>query len=154
MTLTYLDGLNDARRIVLDYRGYDDGALASAHDICDDIVLLIDKKMRGSVAQMATQRPAKTSAGATTSAVGSNPTATANLNLFGKNIVFTGALIRMNRSDAFDRTLRAGANPQNRMTQSTDYLVVAHARGSVKWNAAVALGVPILSEDEWYRATV
>lgn len=44
--------------------------------------------------------------------------------LYGKNVCITGTLRTMNRKEAFDTLLAAGATPNNNVTRETDYLVV------------------------------
>lgn len=150
--LTYADGIQKALSIVTTFPYHSEG-WAEVQDTCDELALNLRKHLeeQGSVAQSVTQRPAKTSA--PQGAVGSTPTATA-ISLKNKRVAFTGTLSRMTRADATKRNTRAGVITQSGVSNTTDFLVVAHASGSVKWNDAVKRGVPVLSEDEWYTLTI
>ena len=153
--LTYADGIQKALSIVTTFPYHSEG-WAEVQDTCDDIALALRNQIKlaeqGSVAQTVTQRPAKTST--PKGVVGSTPTATATISLKNKRVAFTGTLSRMTRADATKRNTRAGVITQSGVSNTTDFLVVAHASGSVKWNDAVKRGVPVLSEDEWYTLTI
>ena len=154
MPKSYTDGLYDAIAIV-SRLPYTSNGWAEVQDTCDDLVLALRNQIKlaeqGSVAQSVTQRPAKTST--PQGVVGSTPTATA-ISLKNKRVAFTGTLSRMTRADATKRNTRAGVITQSGVSNTTDFLVVAHASGSVKWNDAVKRGVAVLSEDEWYALTI
>ena len=51
--------------------------------------------------------------------------------LFGKRIVFTGALASMPRREAFQHVVDAGAKPVTSVSKKTDYLVVGEQKPSV-----------------------
>ena len=151
-TKTYADGLRHALSLVSTFPYHSEG-WAEVQDTCDELGLMLRKVLtehEGSVAQMATQHPAKMPS--PKGVVGSNPTTTA-ISLKNKRVVFTGTLKRMPRADAILRNSRAGVITQTSIANNTDFLVVAHASGSVKWNDAVKRGVAVLSEDEWYSLT-
>lgn len=154
-----VDGINLTMQVSKTFALSDDHPYSDAVDIHDELTIKMKQYIDtytqaqdGSVAQKVTQRPAKTST--PKGVVGSTPTATANpVILAGKNVVFTGSLRRMTRADAKLRNTRAGVWTQSSVNSKTDYLVVAAASGSVKWNEAVKQGVTVLSEDDWYAAT-
>jgi DNA ligase (NAD+) len=68
--------------------------------------------------------------------------------LAGKTIVFTGTLTAMSRSEAKGRAEALGATVTGSVSGKTDYLVVGADAGS-KAEKARALGVALLSEEEW-----
>lgn len=148
----YQQALAEAANVIRQYPYHAGDGWGEIQDVCDDIRDLLAKKLSGSVAQMVTQRPAKTPS--PQGVVGSTPTTTATITtLRGCNVVLTGKLRTMSRVDAIYRNDRAGVKTQSAVNSKTDFLVVADARGSVKWNAAVAKGVPVLSENDWYEFT-
>ena len=67
---------------------------------------------------------------------------------FGKNLVFTGSLSSMSRSEAKQIAIRLGAKVQSSVSSNTDILIAGQDSGS-KLKAAQDLGVSIMSEDEW-----
>ena len=161
----YQDALSEARNVVAQYAYHAGDGWAEVNDTVADLTLELNKKLQGNVAQMVTQRPAKASAVTKPSAVGSTPTVTAinpakisqpvphQVALSGRRVVFTGTLHTMTREQATARNDRAGVITQRAVSGNTDYLVVAGARGSRKWNDAVAKGVPVLCEQDWYDLT-
>ncbi len=68
--------------------------------------------------------------------------------LAGKTLVFTGSLIEMTRSEAKARAEALGAKVAGSVSKRTDYVVVGADAGS-KATKAAALGVTVLSEEEW-----
>jgi len=67
----------------------------------------------------------------------------------GKIVVFTGTLTRIGRNEAKARAESLGAKVAGSVSKKTDYVVVGADAGS-KAAKAEALGVPTLSEDEWF----
>ena len=72
--------------------------------------------------------------------------------LSGKTIVFTGTLVSMTRAEAKSIAERLGAKVLGSVSAKTDIVVVGADAGS-KAQQATKLGVTILLEDEWVRAT-
>ncbi len=68
----------------------------------------------------------------------------------GKTIVFTGGLASMTRSEAKARAENLGAKVTGSVSAQTDYVVIGADAGS-KADKAKALGVEVLSEDDWTR---
>lgn len=66
----------------------------------------------------------------------------------GKTIVFTGTLQSMGRSEAKAKAESMGAKIGSAISKNTDYLVMGADAGS-KADKAKALGITILTEDEW-----
>jgi DNA ligase (NAD+) len=66
----------------------------------------------------------------------------------GKTVVFTGTLTTMGRSEAKARAESLGAKVAGSVSKKTDYVIVGADAGS-KAAKAVALGVTILSEEDW-----
>ncbi len=74
--------------------------------------------------------------------------AAANSPIAGKTVVFTGTLARIGRKEAKARAEALGAKVASSVSKKTDYVVAGEDAGS-KLKDAEALGVAVLSEDEW-----
>ncbi len=72
----------------------------------------------------------------------------ANGPFLGKTVVITGALHQFTRETAQEELRRRGAKVTDSVSKKTHYLVVGDEAGS-KLTKAQALGVPILSEDDF-----
>ena len=66
----------------------------------------------------------------------------------GKTVVFTGSLVRLTRNEAKALAERLGAKVAGSVSTKTDYVIAGADAGS-KLDAARALGVTVLSEDQW-----
>jgi DNA ligase (NAD+) len=78
------------------------------------------------------------------------PTRTANSPVAGKTVVFTGTLETMTRQEAKARAESLGANVTESVSKKTDYVIVGADAGS-KATKAKALGVAMLSEQDWRK---
>ena len=73
---------------------------------------------------------------------------TAQSPVAGKTVVFTGKLQQMTRQEAKARAEVLGAQVAGSVSRATDYVVAGEDAGS-KLKRAEALGVAVLTEDEW-----
>jgi DNA ligase (NAD+) len=74
--------------------------------------------------------------------------ASANSPVAGKTVVFTGTLARIGRKEAKTRAESLGAKVASSVSKKTDFVIAGADAGS-KLKDATALGVAVLSEDEW-----
>jgi DNA ligase (NAD+) len=71
-----------------------------------------------------------------------------NTAVSGLTVVFTGTLTTMTRSEAKERAEACGAKVSGSLSKKTDLLVAGENAGS-KADKAAALGVRVISEDDW-----
>jgi len=104
-----------------------------------------------------------------TSSKGVLPTTDINVgsDLYGKNIVFTGALVSMERSQAIQRAVNNGAVVQSGVSKKTDFLIVGVSdfidfksgkktqklKDAETWSQSGS-GISIIDEEDFLRMTV
>lgn len=76
--------------------------------------------------------------------------ATGDSKVAGKTVVFTGTLNTLTRGEAKARAEALGAKVAGSVSAKTDYVVIGADAGS-KADKARALGVTVLSEDDWLK---
>jgi DNA ligase (NAD+) len=72
--------------------------------------------------------------------------------LAGKKLLFTGTLNSMSRDEAKKKVLAAGGDVISAVSKNLDYLVVGDQPGS-RLDKARALGIPVLTEEEFLKLT-
>ena len=68
--------------------------------------------------------------------------------LSGKNVIFTGSLANLSRSEAKAQAEKMGAKVSS-IVSSTTHLVIAGDKAGSKLKKAVELGIKIISENDW-----
>lgn len=69
---------------------------------------------------------------------------------YGKNIVLTGTLTHLSRSEAKEKIAACGGKTSDTLNKKTDFLVVGENPGS-KWEKAKAYGTKCLTEAEFFN---
>lgn len=80
----------------------------------------------------------------------SNKTQTVNYNIHGKAFVLTGELDNFTRDEAKDMIRKKGGDVSSSVSKKTDYVLAGENPGS-KYDKAKALGVKIISEEEFIK---
>ena len=69
----------------------------------------------------------------------------------GKTLVVTGKLNHFTRDSINEKIVSLGAKTAGSVSKKTDYLITNDASGSSKYQKAVALNIPIITEDEFLK---
>jgi DNA ligase (NAD+) len=67
----------------------------------------------------------------------------------GKSLCVTGKLNHFTRDSINEKIALLGAKAASSVSKKTDYLITNEQSSSSKYKKAVALGVPIITEDEF-----
>ncbi|MFN7767289.1 MAG: BRCT domain-containing protein, partial [Planctomycetaceae bacterium] len=70
--------------------------------------------------------------------------------LAGKTVVVTGSLVRFTREQINEWIHNHGGKPAGSVSKKTDYVVAGEKAGS-KLEKAQALGIPVLTEDQFFE---
>ncbi len=81
------------------------------------------------------------------------PKKEASARLAGKTVVITGTLKSLSRQDALDLVRRLGGNASSGVSKKTDMLVAGAEASEAKLEKARALGVKVVTEDEFKKIT-
>lgn len=74
-----------------------------------------------------------------------------SLPLVGKSYIVTGTLASMGREEAEDKLREKGATVTSSVTKTTTALITGEKPGKGKTDKATALGIPMISEDDFLR---
>ncbi len=77
-------------------------------------------------------------------------TKVASNKLKGKSFVLTGTLSSMSREEAKEKIISLGGHVLSAVSKNTDFVIVGEHPGS-KFDKALKLGIPILSEEEFLK---
>lgn len=67
----------------------------------------------------------------------------------GKTLCVTGKLNHFTRDSINEKIVSLGAKAASSVSKKTDYLITNEASGSSKYNKAIELGIPIITEEEF-----
>ena len=67
----------------------------------------------------------------------------------GKTLCVTGKLNHFTRDSINEKIASLGAKAASSVSKKTDYLITNEASGSSKYNKAIELGIPIITEEEF-----